>query len=273
MQLLASWKDSLNLLKPANFKLFFLVTLKALKDTYKVWLKYWWWLIIGFIAWRVSLKSSGWHPIVHYLFPGQVNLYLQDLELNTGIAFIFMVALYTTLYLSCRASVNLKNYRYFASYIKHSLFIGVLFLLLPWLEFGFRLVVRQSGILGIVALLMVGWFSAFFILFLLDSNASLKSVVYSLYRALKMVLYNFPFCFILAGVLTLMYGLTSMLEIFLVDHLVSAGYINHDVRSFVFSNIKMVVDLLLFLPIVACFTTNYYIKRLHDQFNLYFEVK
>jgi hypothetical protein len=59
MTLLQSWKDSLSIFKPHNFKQFLVATFESIKETYVVWIKYWWWLIALLLVWQyyVSLDS------------------------------------------------------------------------------------------------------------------------------------------------------------------------------------------------------------------------
>src|SRR5579872_3199647 len=46
MTLLQSWADSLTLLKPKNLQLFVMVTIKSIVEAYKLYFKYFWWLLL-----------------------------------------------------------------------------------------------------------------------------------------------------------------------------------------------------------------------------------
>lgn len=51
-QVYSSWRESLSLFKPKNFKLFALITLKTIGQVFRLLLTYFWWfpaLILGLI--------------------------------------------------------------------------------------------------------------------------------------------------------------------------------------------------------------------------------
>jgi len=50
MQLLQSWKESLAIFAPKNFKLFFLVTLKAILETFVALFRYCWAPLLLFLV-------------------------------------------------------------------------------------------------------------------------------------------------------------------------------------------------------------------------------
>jgi hypothetical protein len=90
---------------------------------------------------------------------------------------------------------------------------------------------------------------------MLDSTGSISDVWHSVVRAFKMMIYNYPFCIIMF----IIFILCSVL-----GQMTVAYYFG--VSSFLLSS--LVANLIL--PIPLCILTNFYIKRLHDQFGLYY---
>lgn len=294
MQLLSVWKESLLLFKPSNLKLFLLVTLKSLVDTYKVWFRYWWWLI-GLVAVGPYLISA----ILNCLAPVQgrwvvayetfsfvkqgilsVNVlqWMSDTTYNYGVVGFPLITygipllvtcllslLYVSLYLSARPSVAIKNWGYFKGYGKHALYIALWFLLLGAIPFFFGLIV------SVISFTVIASMSLFFIIFLLDSDASPRAALYSLCRAAKMVVYNFPFCLISFVIIFLLYYLVEgvfLLGVLGVTHFVP-GIEWHAGAQWIAGIMFNALDV-IFMPIVACIFINYYIKKTHEQFTLYF---
>jgi hypothetical protein len=98
----------------------------------------------------------------------------------------------------------------------------------------------------------------FFILFFADSTGTLKDCFLSLWYGLKMIIFNLPLLTIMGLII---YVLSAKFFLFVLP------YINHPDWSY-----SLISDTLtaLLLPISVCIYTNIYIKRLHDQFDLYF---
>jgi hypothetical protein len=106
----------------------------------------------------------------------------------------------------------------------------------------------------------------FFLIFLLDSDASGSQALLSIKRAVKMVFYNFPFALISMNVVVLLYAVISgivALSVFVVG-----GYLSAACQG-------LIIDLMLnslgilFALLLACFFVNYYIKKIHDNYSLY----
>jgi len=86
-------------------------------------------------------------------------------------------------------------------------------------------------------------------LFFLDSHGKVGDFFYSLFRGIKMFLYNMPFFIIFMG---MMGCLLFML----------VGFIG----------LQWTLALMPFvLPLPLCFIVNFYTKKLHEQFPLYFK--
>ena len=95
----------------------------------------------------------------------------------------------------------------------------------------------------------------FLILFMLDGDGSIKNIAQSIIRALKMMIYNYPFCIL---VFSLFVVCSVSYTVLVVNFLGRDSFL----LSPIISN--------AFLPISLCILTNFYVKRLHEQFGLYY---
>ena len=245
MQLFQSWKESLLIFKPQNFKLFLLVTLKAIADTYRVWLKYWGWLFIVNIVF-VGISQIG----------GQAQPYVQVIADYIESTILFM------LFLIVRPSLRPKNYAYFMSYKSSMYFIYVgavavatIFVwLATWTLFNHLLLLFIPKWIALNTWFVYGMFLAylfsFYTLFLLDGDCTTQNALASFIRSGKMIGYNLPF-------------IMPSFIFFIILLLIIRPFIN--LGPVVYQN-----ALIFLAPIPLCFLTNFYIKRLHDQFDLYF---
>lgn len=261
MNLFPAWLDSLTLFKPKNFKLFFLVTLKTMVDTFKVWIKYFWWLPIMEIVMVTSYLSNPW--------------------LRMAVTILIGMLWSVSVLLAARPSVALKNCAYFRSYIWRIIYILPVSLLMdiakeyfmnavffPYI--GQLSEVTLALIVATFAMGIINWSIRIYVinyaLFVLDTDASIKQVFKSLLYALKMVVYNYPFyivVYIVHGLISAgKYLLFLQITKWLLPEPGSIGLLV--IR---YSDTLIYVLLTFFL---YCFLTNFYIKKLHDQFTLYF---
>jgi len=248
MQLIQSWKSSLKFFAPTNIKLFGLLALNTTVKTVSVWFRLFWPLFI------VSIVAD--------LLPiPLIGLFAKFL-------------LFMTLFLSVRPSVRKKNYFYFSRYKWHALIIGVLFMLKT---LGFQ---WMSGLNSQVAdLLVLSWifptslvsiFVTPFMLFYLDSHGSFADFFWSAWRSIKMVFFGLPFFLIIVGAFSavfyvlLLVAFRGFLPFSLFVRSLPAGLLG----LFGLSLVKHLL-FILSVPAVAVYA-NFYTKRLHDQFNLYF---
>lgn len=244
MKLIQSWAESLTLLKPENFKLFLLVTLKSIIETYKVLFTKFWVIIIFSLGMDIGAY--------HILMRTQELQILPSMQIALWFTVFFgatlaLMGLCMTIFLSARASVGLKNWSYLLSYWRH--FIYFLF---AW----FVAMICKSFLL----ILLIYWI--LFVAFMLDTNGYLKPVGVSFWRSLKMMAYNFPFIVITTALFSLLF--------FPIEKLL----FNHDASLSLWEFIvRFCVVNLIQLPVLVCFFINFYIKRKHEQFNLYFPVK
>ena len=231
MTLIQAWGDSLSLLKLKHLKLFLLVTLKSIIDTYKVLLKYWWWLLVlsilcGIVFFKYGLRAS-WLAWNIQLWSYQI------LEFATLVA--------------ARPSLEQKNCAYFRRYMVNFLPVALLLLLLP----------KQIWPMGLSPIY------SFTVLFFLDSSKTIEDFFISFFRAIKMFIYNLPLLIIIAFV-----PLNLPLEV--LRHINISSLLTPGITLF---HISAVLDIIrtLYIPVYVCLYTNIYIKKLHDQFDLYFK--
>jgi len=226
MYLLQSWRESLLFLKPENIKLLFLVTLRTIYKSYKFFML----IFMLFVLFEPSL----WQFLLGVNVP-----------LFQAIQRILLVDLFFVFVLVARPSIKRKTHQYFLDYNWHfTVWFLIPLLIIPFFEF-----VLKVSYLPTRLVVLIFPIEVFLILFWLDSRCSIKNLFLSLLRAIKMFVFNFPFC----------------LLFFIFPF-------------FIFSLSKFVIPVAIFkyleaivFVIYICFFTNFYIKRLHDQFNLYFK--
>lgn len=293
-QLLQSWKESLLLFKPINFKPLLSSTVKSVLETYTILFRYFWWLMAIYV-------------VAAYFFPYPVDSYYRTYPLfvhtkNYTINWIVELFFIFIVFLAARPSTMRKNYAYFKQY-------GGYFI--PFLGWGvllssFVVLIRQTGanfsgpfgiligavfysingaiaglvfiwlLLGefleyidififvdlIIAGLMTIWLfplMIFFVLFLLDAHVHPKFFVLSAIRALKMTWYNYPFCFIVHTVFVVIMACLNMITRYFLSY--SALLPIHN------------FGIILLAPIPICFFVNFYSKRVKEQHKIYFEEK
>ena len=232
MNIMVSWKDSLKLLKPENLKPFLLVTLKTTVDTYK------------FMNHPLPVRGNWFMAAVLILLISLTNsiklfnlFWLQgflDDVLFFGMYFIFCVGM--------RPSVDLKSWEYFKFYLSQFWYLLALFLVLGLTN------------IFIIPFLFIGFI--FFLFFALDTRGSFSELIQAARNAGVMIVYNLP-------LMTVLYLVISTMHIFVY-------YLVRLALSY-WGGLTMVVILyLIFIPIAVAFISNIYIKRLHDQPELYF---
>jgi hypothetical protein len=280
MQLLQSWKESLVIFLPKNFKLFFLVTIKAILGTFSALFYYCWLPILLYFACHFILLRD-FFP-VEYLQYGEMERYfalatngfyiswmiLADILKLTG--FLFM-----PIFLAARPSVLRKGYRYFVSYWYYWGYVACMLILLNVLKvviivekpISFSVFTETLLFYPFIELLKIVFF-AFFILFLLDSDGSIKAAGFACWRAFKMFVYNLPGA-LLIGLLSFCISVAVAWPLFFLMKLALPLSIKYWLHRFIRYDIVYVIGAV----IVACFMTNFYIKRLHDQSWLYFATK
>ena len=251
----ASWLESFDLLKPDNIKLLLLVSVRSLISVYRSFL----------YAWFLPLA----------LLVGLV------LEIPRLIGAFYI----TLLVRAARPSMTYKRFNYwqqpvFADWI---IFFGVLLLVyLPKLWTGrdlpsfflkvlwhtYSLILRlfflngQTWFAGAEALgSMLIFLSPFIIiwgLFMLDAKTGVWSYIKAFGRAFLMLAYNYPFFLITYALLRI---------IIAIGYLLSAPFTESIPQL---PLIGWVVLVVIIIPYWVCFLTNFYVKRVHEQFSLYY---
>ena len=122
MTLFQSWADSLTLLKPKHLQLFVMVTIKSVVEAYKLYFKYFWWLLLTL-------------PIFLFITPDVAAAWkYNDIQSLAQYATLLGVAasLYGLLFLAAcfatRPSILQKDCAYFRSQFKK--------ILLYWFAWG-----------------------------------------------------------------------------------------------------------------------------------------
>lgn len=254
MQLLTAWKDSLVLFIPKNFRQFLLLTANTIIQSYGVWIRYWWWLlpIYAGIVWRSGLLDE----------------YAQTDSLAMQIAFLGIVGLiFFTFLLSVRASILRKDYAYFLKYAQrpdtYFLYCIIsLSALIYFLDWSISIGTDWPSHLYMlfVAYCAQLWF-LFFMFFLLDSRGTLYDAIRSSYQSLTMMVYSLPFfigCFmIMLPIVLMLQELVPFSVAFIHTHFVGAF------------GLLLTWHCAISLPI--CFLSNVYIKKVHEQYSLYYK--
>ncbi len=240
----ASLIESFNMLKLESISMLALVSLRTLLFLYQSCM-YAWFLPLGLLVGLV-------------------------LELK-----YLLVACYLTLLIkAARPSIDLKRVSYWQQPLVADwiIFGGILtFLFLPQLIKGTWLstimqklffIVGPSWLPGIEAIgsvvlcmspLLIVWG-----LFMLDAKLTTWSYIKAFKRAITMIIFNYPFFLVTYAILLLALSVGYLMGSFLVEYLPQL----------------IIVGWLLLLggivPYTVCFITNFYVKRLHEQFSLYY---
>ncbi len=262
---LRSWKESISLFAPKQFKLFSLVTIKSIFESYKYIILHFGWLfaitalldlsysqfclylnylcLLPLIGWFVTI--FGMYLIIRPSIKRKGWSYYKD----NWLKFIYFMFFSIIAYSIPLAMLSAANKIVYLTQNIHTLFY---FLLLPVLLIPILVTFLMPPNLIV---LYVSPLLTFLILFILDGDGSIKNVLQSVVRALKMMIYNYPFCIL----------------IFILFVICSVSYTVFIARWFgVDSFLLSPIVSNAFLPIPLCILTNFYIKRVHDQFGLYY---
>jgi hypothetical protein len=236
MTLVQSWKDSVQLLKPKNLKLFAMVTLKSIIEAYKIYLKYFWWMILlvvlcAIAPYFIQLQDYAFSNIQYKHIFFYTSCWLYEL--------LFLAACFST-----RPSILQKDSNYFVLQFKKIILFWIFMPLFSW---------SSATYYGYI----------FTVLFFADSEGGPKNFLLSLWKALKMIFFNLPLILIV-GVAIYVSGLIGIQCLAQL-----LALYNIPVYPYLFLFVNLLGALLL--PMSICTYTNIYIKRLHDQFDLYFK--
>jgi hypothetical protein len=257
MTLIQSWIDSLTLLKPKNAQLFIMATIKSLMETYRVMFFYLW--LTGSLVILLYISFFLIIPIFFDTYVVKESATLGTYTIRESPSWIgnLFEALMRWLYqlvffitcLATRPSIMKKDWTYFKSRIYFFIYIAIFLLLIPKAFWPTAWPTLTSP------------FYIFLVLFFLDSAQDFKNFFFSLWNSLKMIMFNFP----LLAIMSICYNVLLALNTYFI-------------APFIFMNDTVGLGFALcdifgvwLLPICVCIYANIYIKKLHDQFDLYFQ--
>lgn len=232
-----SWIDSIKLLLPKNFQFLILLSIKALFDL-------------------VKNKS--------FLLLVTIGISILVLFLNSLFIFKmflwFLISIYYIIIFACalRPSINLKNLNYFITkqYLPKIFFLSFfIFLYLIFVYFNIFEKLSNFGFISIIFLPII----IFYLLFLLDSEQYFIDYFKSFGRAFIMFFYNLPFFLTFFIIFYLILTLILKIFIFLFPFLTNQPLIWY------------IINILFIMPLYMSILTSFYIKRVHDQFLIYFK--
>lgn len=232
MNIISSWKHSLQFLKPDHLKTFMLITLKTITDTYKSMNSPLPaggnWFLAGILVLCISLTN-----IIKYL-----NLFgLQEVLINGTLFFIYFMFC-----LGMRSSVGVKDKEYFIAYLRSFWGLLVVTILLGLTP------------IFIIPLLFITYI--FFLLFSFDTSGTMQGIMRAGRNSMVMVIYNLPI------ILLVYIGLS-------IINLVMYGLVAFSLGNW--GGLTMVIIVYaVFVPIEIAVLSNVYIRRLNDQPELYF---
>jgi hypothetical protein len=276
MTLVQSWIDSLTLLKPKNAQLFIMVTIKSIIEAYKIMFRYWWWLIGLIVAWYILVACY----ILPIMLPARTWV---GVVLFSIIPFVLNQMLFLAICFVTRPSIMKKDWSYFGTQYRKTIIYCLLlpvaialiaFSLVPTFAFlcfknnifGYLLIVPTLMYLLLSA--YFGW-GVFLVLFFADSSGGPKNFLFSVWNALKMIIFNLPLLLVVGAFFYGFVGLFFQCMIKVIALTVSDEAIFAQI-FWVTQLIRKILGCLL-LPISVCTYANIYIKKLHDQFDLYFK--
>jgi hypothetical protein len=240
MTLIQAWIDSVQLLRPKNLKLFVLVTIKSIIEAYKLLFKYFWWIVPAFIAVALLFSLIGPIALPNYYGPIEAiidrNRYWFYAHMQE-ISYVLYSLLFLAVCFITRPSIDKKDCKYLRTQYKRIIL--------------YSLILMALGISSLSA-----W-HVFVVLFFLDSRGGPKNFFLSMWYALKMIIFNYPLLAVIGILLHLPFWLINVVYLYQYNYLF--------VLPIVISNMLAI----LFLPIGICTYANIYIKKLHDQFDLY----
>lgn len=231
VSIMQSWRESMALLAPANIKLFLLITVRSVSQTYK---------LLATVPLFLSLLARA-------IIIGCANSVLQESNLfRARICLGILVALAMSQVLSifvlaARPSIQIKNIGYF--YARWNAL---------WTTVLSTVVLDRGNFFYIPGLYMPGTVIALFFFF--DTQGSAKDGIDSTFNTIKMVVFTLPVIIVFTG---LLWGLMWLLFL---------GIGSNDFFYASFASVFVVI------PVSVNVWSNLYIKRLHEQPSLYFNL-
>src|SRR5690242_14168325 len=163
MTLVQSWVDSLTLLKPKNFQLFAMVTIKSIIEAYKLYIRYFWWMVLLIVLCAVGPRFFNTQD---YVF---LNVQYKHLFYFTSCwlyELLFLAACFAT-----RPSILQKDCAYFRLQFQRIILFWLFIPLFSW---------SSATYYGYI----------FAVLFFADSAGGPKNFLLSIWNAIKMIVFN-----------------------------------------------------------------------------------
>ncbi len=230
-----SWIDNLRALKPGNLGKLLLVTLKGAVESVRSLLFYLLGLLLlfGLKNWLIKFL-----PVF--------------LRCHAGLIYCIILGLLCfNIVLSLRSSVKIKDLEYYLEYQKYLLPGSVIIFLFCLVDFYFDIK---------LFLIPVLW-----LLFLTDSELNIKNFFVSAYRAILMLVANLPLFLIIRFVL---FGFINILKL---SKLAIKYFVPN--TTLALSGLGLIVFYIILYLVLTYFialVSKIYVKRVHEQFNLYF---
>lgn len=262
-----SWVESLKLFLPKNLKVFVLLSIK----TYLQILKN---------LWHFTNLYYPINALIFFIMLFLVKIFYLDTFNYSffrnwhGEFFIYYMLIYIYIR-AARPSVEYKDNNYFIFQFYKYFFTYIIFWIL-----GIQIFNQFSTYTQICCYYSFFSFFIIFALFLFDS-ANFFYVLSALKKTLVMWLYNFPF-FLISGVLFIflfmMFVNIYYMIIILLEYIINLFVYNNykfEFEGIIFSAIYFlqIPFFFIIIPLYIGWLTNFYVKRLHEQFSLYYKIQ
>lgn len=291
--LLVSWGESLKIFSPKNLLQFLSATATTIVQAYRVWLKYFWWLLVANVVLAFAVAVS---PVPVPLGGVSLELLVWFAKLYLHVASRFLLVF--TLYLSVRPSIEPKTLSYFLSYWHYCAVYAVFYVVaslgltyfnnlfytlqLPHAVFYAYVHVIQNifmihPMVGSSYMAHFQYSSPVFIfltLFYLDSRGGVGDLIWSVWRGIKMLVYNLPFCYLtywIVGHWLMMPLLSTVSTPF--DELAHQYFVGKLGLLIHFLEMFREALGLLYFPLLLGLFSMFYAKRVKEQPNLYYSAK
>jgi hypothetical protein len=233
--------------------------------------KFWWLLLLCFVLdilhSSIIFQQTGLLRVIIYL-----------------VWFAVWVLLALIIFLIIRPSIARKDRYYFLSYLIYFTQFAAITALARTLRVWASSYSNIPLIITILATLLflhitpsvstmyLSPFLVFLALFILDEPSTLGYFLKSIIRALKMVIYNYPWCLIIF--LASLYGfiLIKTVIVFPVIYYSVLFFIKNigpELSSFIWQLAEDAAKIALIIPI--CTMANFYTTKIHEQFSLYYQ--
>lgn len=245
----ASFIESFNVLKLESIKLLALVSLNTLFFVYRS-LMYAWFLplalLVGLVLDAHSLIAAFYLTVLVKAARPSMELkrtvYWQQPVFADWIIFLGVFAFLQVPFFFTESSSFLT--------VCYDLMLKLFFLSGPaWLP--------GTAVLGLL-LVFLSPLIILWVLFMLDAQIGFWQYVKACGRAVTMLMYNYPFFLVVYAVLRIVLSLGYLISMPLVSWLPQLAFLG------------WFILLGFIIPYWVCFITNFYVKRLHEQFSLYY---